>query len=53
MNVEVLQEGLHRQVFLLELDKEFLSVAPRLSARASTHVLLDSPPFLAVNFESF
>ena len=48
-HVELLTEGLHRHVLLLELDEEFLSVAARLRTRPRANMFLNFPPLFAVD----
>lgn len=50
-HVERCEEILHRHLFLLELDEEFLGVTAGLCARPRADMLLDSFPFFAVHFK--
>ena len=52
LQVEVGQEALEALVFAVQLNEKFLGVATRLSARASSYVLLDPLPLLAEALES-
>jgi hypothetical protein len=52
LQVEVGQEAFEALIFAVQLHEKFLGVATRLSARASSHVLLDPLPLFAEALQS-
>lgn len=52
-HVQTIEELLHGDLLFIELDKELLGVASGLCTRASTNMLLNSFPFLAVFLKRF